>query len=157
MDIPLPVHQIRSSGRFRAHLREHFDTPWQFLGKRPGKFPSHSFCHCCFTSALRGNVEASCLHSSLSAVAEEPLGFPPAPVPTSRALWTAESRADTLPPFPLLSGWRGSRGAQHPPGGGGGGAGLTWRRLLSHLPFCLLPKLQGAQVSLSSCPGLPVS
>lgn len=90
--------------------------PVQFLGKSPGKFPSHSFCHHCFTLALRGNVEASCLQSSLSAVAEQPLGLPPAPVPTSRALWTGESRADTLPPLPLLSGWRGSRGAQQPLG-----------------------------------------
>lgn len=50
--------------------------PVHFLGKSPGEFRSHSFCHHCLTSALRGNVEASCLQSSLSAVAEQPLGLP---------------------------------------------------------------------------------
>lgn len=116
--------------------------PVQFLGKSPGKFPSHSFCHHCFTLALRGNVEASCLQSSLSAVAEQPLGHPPAPVPTSRALWTGESRADTLPPLPLLSGWRGSRGAQQPLGVLDSPGDASF-----HLPFSLLPRLQGVQVS----------
>lgn len=70
--------------------------PVQFLGKSPGEFPSHSVCHHCFTSALRGNAEASCLQSSLSAVAEQPFGLLPVPVPTSR------QRRTELTPFHLF-------------------------------------------------------
>lgn len=65
-------------------------------------------------------MEASCLPSSLSAVAEQqPLGLPPARVPASRALWTMKSREQTpfLAPFPLLRGWRGWGGGTQQPQG----------------------------------------